>query len=70
VPGSWPGGAPGAAPAASSTTTPWISDIVERETGPANLVGGMPLAAGGGAHGSGPRYGFRPKIMVHPPSAG
>ncbi|MCV7400567.1 PPE family protein [Mycobacterium fragae] len=40
--------------------------------GPGSLLGGMPLAGptGHGMNGVAPRYGFRPTVMAHPPSAG
>ncbi|CAM4449842.1 putative PPE family protein PPE29 [Mycobacterium basiliense] len=56
---------PGAAPLPVGTIS------AAPEAGPANLLGGMPLAgSGAGAGGAGPRYGFRPTVMARPPFAG
>lgn len=71
VPPSWgtaatPATVPGAAPLAVSAIT-----ATPETAGTGNLLGGMPLAgAGAGANGAGPRYGFRPTVMMRPPFAG
>ncbi len=72
VPPAWPSAAgpvttPGASPLPMSTVT-----ATPEPAGAGNLLGGMPLAgagAGAGA-GGGPRYGFRPTVMMRPPFAG
>ncbi|BBX95068.1 PPE family protein [Mycobacterium lacus] len=72
VPASWPTAAPELAPTVGSASAPLVSDVVAPEAAPAgNLLGGMPLAGPGlGSAGSGPRYGFRPKVMMRPTFAG
>lgn len=70
VPAGWTavGPAAGAVPPIPVSTVSAISPDVE---GSGNLLGGMPLAgAGAGGRGSGPRYGFAPKVMARPFSAG
>ncbi|RRR47360.1 PPE family protein [Mycolicibacter terrae] len=70
VPASWAAAGPAAGPVAPIpvSTVSAISPDVE---GSGNLMGGMPLAgAGAGGRGSGPRYGFAPKVMARPFSAG
>ncbi|KAA1251616.1 PPE family protein [Mycobacterium simiae] len=71
VPPTWSLG-PELAPAVGSESVPLISNFVEPETtSPAgSMLGGMPLAGAAGPAGSGPRYGFRPKVIVRPPFAG
>ncbi|CQD14095.1 PPE family protein [Mycobacterium lentiflavum] len=70
VPAVWTG----AAPAISHATAVPVSAIsAAPEAGSGNLLGGMPLAGMGGAHGvggSGPRYGSKPTVMARPPFAG
>lgn len=71
VPAVWSG----AAPAISHATAVPVSAIsaAPEAAGSGNLLGGMPLAGMGGAHGfgaSGPRYGFKPTVMARPPFAG
>lgn len=70
VPASWMATGPASgsvAPIPVSTVAAVSSDA----GGAGNLVGGMPLAGAGlGARGSGPRYGFQPKVIARPPSAG
>ncbi|MEZ0354644.1 PPE family protein [Mycobacterium sp. pR1184] len=70
VPAVWTG----AAPAISHATAVPVSAIsAAPEAGSGNLLGGMPLAGMGGAHGvggAGPRYGFKPTVMARPPFAG
>lgn len=69
VPASWMAASPvGSGSPIPVSTVSAVSPDVE---GSGNLMGGMPLAgAAAGARGSGPRYGFRPKVMGRPPSAG
>ncbi|MEM6106774.1 PPE family protein [Mycobacterium sp. 050272] len=71
VPAVWTG----AAPAISHATAVPVSAITAapEAAGSGNLLGGMPLAGMGGAHGvggAGPRYGFKPTVMARPPFAG
>ncbi|WP_025738460.1 PPE family protein [Mycobacterium genavense] len=71
VPAVWSG----AAPAVSHATAVPVSAITAapEAAGSGNLLGGMPLAGMGGAHGvgaAGPRYGFKPTVMARPPFAG
>jgi PPE-repeat protein len=71
VPAVWSGGAPAISHAAAVPVSA-ISAVPEG-AGSGNLLGGMPLAGMGGAHGvgaSGPRYGFKPTVMARPPFAG
>ncbi|WAC94362.1 PPE family protein [Mycobacterium sp. Aquia_213] len=71
VPAMWSGAAP-AISHASAVPVSAISAAPEA-AGSGNLLGGMPLAGMGGAHGvgaAGPRYGFRPTVMARPPFAG
>jgi PPE-repeat protein len=70
VPASWPGAtaAPGVRPAVE-----WVSEsraVPEASAG--NVLGGMPVGAGGAARGAalGPRYGFKPTVMPRPVVAG
>ncbi|SON63856.1 PPE family protein PPE26 [Mycobacterium simulans] len=72
VPASWPAAGPALAPTVGSASAPLVSDVVVPEAGATgNLLGGMPLAGPGlGGAGSGPRYGFRPKVMMRPTFAG
>jgi PPE-repeat protein len=60
------------ATAAGASPLPMSTITASPETGaPGNLMGGMPLAGpGAGAGGAGPRYGFRPKVMMRSPFAG
>jgi PPE-repeat protein len=70
VPAAWSGAT---VPASHATAVPvsTVSAAPEASGNPGNLLGGMPLAGtGGGGHGSGPRYGFRPTVMARPPAAG
>ncbi|MGV0697875.1 PPE family protein [Mycolicibacter sinensis] len=70
VPAGWTAAGPaaGAVPPIPVSTVSAISPDAE---GSGNLLGGMPLAgAGAGGRGSGPRYGFAPKVMARPFSAG
>ncbi|MDT5049833.1 MAG: hypothetical protein QOG75_5733, partial [Mycobacterium sp.] len=72
VPPSWIGGAPLAAPHAPLPMSS-VSAAPEGAGGSGNLLGGMPLAGGGGGFGgpgAGPRYGFKPTVMSRPPFAG
>jgi PPE-repeat protein len=73
VPPSWIGGAPLAAPHAPLPMSS-VSAAPEGAGGSGNLLGGMPLAGGGGGGfggpGAGPRYGFKPTVMSRPPFAG
>ncbi|SOX54091.1 PPE family protein [Mycobacterium ahvazicum] len=71
VPAVWNG----AAPAIGHATAVPVSAIsaAPEAAGSGNLLGGMPLAGMGGAHGvggAGPRYGFKPTVMARPPFAG
>ncbi|WP_324291124.1 PPE family protein [Mycobacterium sp. Aquia_213] len=71
VPALWSGAAPAVSHAAAVPVSA-ISAVPEA-AGSGNLLGGMPLAGMGGAHGvgaAGPRYGFRPTVMARPPFAG
>lgn len=72
VPASWPSAAPALAQTVGSASAPMVSQILPPEAAPAgNLLGGMPLAApGAGSAASGPRYGFRPTVMMRPTFAG
>ncbi|WIM89613.1 PPE family protein [Candidatus Mycobacterium wuenschmannii] len=67
VPPNWAqvsGASSGAARVAHHTMTPASAE-------PGNMLGGMPLSAPhGGAAATGPKYGFRPKVMARPPFAG
>jgi PPE-repeat protein len=70
VPPSWTapiGAAASALPGASLGAAPQVG-----AGGPGSLLGGLPLAgpAGHGMNGAAPRYGFRPTVIAHPPSAG
>jgi PPE-repeat protein len=70
VPAGWTaaGAAAGSVSPIPVSTVSAISPDVE---GSGNLMGGMPLAGSGAAgRGSGPRYGFQPKVMARPFSAG
>lgn len=70
VPASWAAAGPAAGPVAPIPVST-VSAISPHVEGSGNLMGGMPLAgAGAGGRGSGPRYGFAPKIMARPFSAG
>jgi PPE-repeat protein len=71
VPPSWAAATPAMHPA-SATPLPISSISAGPESSPAgNLLGGMPLAgAAAGGGGSGPRYGFKPTVMMRPPFAG
>ncbi|MGC2654902.1 MAG: PPE family protein [Mycobacterium sp.] len=68
VPPNWAqvsGASSGAARVAHHSMTPAAPE------GPGNLLGGMPLAGPhAGAAATGPKYGFRPKVMARPPFAG
>ena len=58
VPASWASTA-GPAAASGASPIPLSRFITTPETsGPGNLLGGMPLAAGAGSSGAGPRYGI------------
>ncbi|OBI51593.1 hypothetical protein A5707_13690 [Mycobacterium kyorinense] len=71
VPSSWAGAAPALNGAAAAPLPLSSVSAAPDMAGAGNLLGGMPLAgAGGGAAGAGPRYGFRPTVMVRPPFAG
>ena len=63
VPAAWSGAT---VPASHATAVPvsTVSAAPEASGNPGNILGGMPLAgAGTGGHGSGPRYGFRPRCV-------
>ncbi len=71
VPASWPGAstaAPAVRPAAQFISEP----IAAGNSGPGNLVGGVPAGMGGAGRGAGaaPRYGFKPTVMARPMPAG
>lgn len=71
VPPAWGAAAsPAAVPGAAPLPVSAVTATPEAAAG-GNLLGGMPLAgAGAGANGAGPRYGFRPTVMLRPPFAG
>lgn len=70
VPASWTAAGP-AAGSVSPMPVSTVSAISPDVEGSGNLMGGMPLAgAGVGGRASGPRYGFQPKVMARPFSAG
>ncbi|VBA35189.1 PPE family protein PPE26 [Mycobacterium attenuatum] len=73
VPAAWPGAGAELAPTVRSASAPFVSDIVETEGAASggDVFGGIPLSgAGSTTSGSGPRYGFRPKVMIRPTCAG
>lgn len=68
VPAGWAAAGPASGAPIPVSTVSAINPDVE---GSGNLLGGMPLAgAGAGGRGAGPRYGFQPKVMARPFSAG
>lgn len=72
VPPAWAPVAPTGA-TASAPPGPTLGGLPQGGAGgPGSLLGGMPLTApsGHGMNGVAPRYGFRPTVMAHPPSAG
>lgn len=72
VPSSWVGSTPISASSFPAAPVPVSTVSAAPEVGGAgNLLGGMPLAGTGpGMGGAGPKYGFRPTVMVRPPFAG
>jgi PPE-repeat protein len=70
VPSSWPGAttAPVVRPAAQFISEPMPAG----DSGPGNLVGGIPGGLGGAGRGTSaaPRYGFKPTVMARPMPAG
>ncbi len=71
VPSSWPGATtapPTVRPAAQFISEPMAAG----NSGPGNLVGGVPAGMGGAGRGAGaaPRYGFKPTVMARPMPAG
>ena len=71
VPSSWPGAT--TAPPAVRPAAQFISEpMAAGNSGPGNLVGGVPAGMGGAGRGAGaaPRYGFKPTVMARPMPAG
>jgi hypothetical protein len=70
VPSAWTEAGPALSHAPVSVDS--LAPASPETEGPANLLGGMPLASGPGMGGAsqGPRYGFRPTVMARPPFAG
>lgn len=70
VPASFPGASVAAAPPPAVVAV--SEPITVAESGAGNVMGGLPVGAGGAGRGSaaGPRYGFKPTVVARPFAAG
>ncbi|MEO8815729.1 MAG: PPE family protein [Mycobacterium sp.] len=72
VPISWAGSTPATLVSSTAPVPVSVVRVISPEGAPGSMMGGLPMAGAGGAGGSGagPRYGFKPTIVIRPPFAG